>query len=217
MRLTCPKCGAEYEVAAGMVPLAGRHVQCTVCHTRWFVRGAAAEAVSEEQILRRLEARRPSAEGAAEPAGAGAKVIALSRGTPLRSGAAPPPEATGPTPAEPVRRDGGGKPEPAPGVGRPAAVASAAAPARTAPRLDLETLRETPEMPPPAQSRFARGLLLVLVPFLLAIGAYRFADPIASSVPAAAPTLDAYQAVVDDLRAEIERQIAGFRKPPEPG
>jgi predicted Zn finger-like uncharacterized protein len=215
MRLTCPKCGAEYEVAAGMVPLAGRHVQCTVCHTRWFVRGAAAEAVSEEQILRRLEARRPSAEGAAEPAGAGAKVIALSRGTPLRSGAAASSEATGPALAEPVRRSVAGKPEPAPGVGRPAAVADA--PARTAPRLDLETLRETPEMPPPAQSRFARGLLLVLVPFLLAIGAYRFADPIASSVPAAAPALDAYQAVVDDVRAEIERQIAGFRKPPEPG
>ena len=42
MRLTCPNCGAEYEVPDGMVPAGGRHVQCTACHTRWFVRGAAA-------------------------------------------------------------------------------------------------------------------------------------------------------------------------------
>ena len=50
MRLTCPNCGAEYEVPEGMVPAAGRHVQCTSCHTRWFVRGAARDAASEDQI-----------------------------------------------------------------------------------------------------------------------------------------------------------------------
>ncbi len=43
MRLTCPNCGAEYDVSDGMIPAAGRHVQCTACHTRWFVRGAAAD------------------------------------------------------------------------------------------------------------------------------------------------------------------------------
>ena len=49
MRLTCPNCDAEYEVPDGMMPAAGRHVQCTACHTRWFVRGSAAPAPSEEQ------------------------------------------------------------------------------------------------------------------------------------------------------------------------
>ena len=44
MRLTCPNCGAEYEASDGMVPPAGRHVQCTACHTRWFVRGRPGPA-----------------------------------------------------------------------------------------------------------------------------------------------------------------------------
>jgi predicted Zn finger-like uncharacterized protein len=223
MRLTCPNCGAEYEVADGMVPAAGRHVQCTACHTRWFVRGAPAELASEDQILRRLEARRSRPEAAAAPAGTAdpgtgaANVITLSRGTPIRSEAAPS-EAASTEPVEPARRDGIGKPEPQPGVYRPAAVTSATgAPVRTAPRLDLDTVRATPEARLPSRSRFARGLLLVLVPFLLATGAYRFADRIANRVPAAAPALDAYEALVDDLRADLERQIADFRPPPEPG
>jgi predicted Zn finger-like uncharacterized protein len=58
MRLTCPTCGAEYEISDAMVPVAGRHVQCTACHTRWFVRGAVAPPQeSEDEIMRRLEAR----------------------------------------------------------------------------------------------------------------------------------------------------------------
>ena len=55
MRLTCPNCGAAYEVADGMVPAAGRHVQCTVCHTRWFVAGAERAPMSEDRIIARLE------------------------------------------------------------------------------------------------------------------------------------------------------------------
>lgn len=49
MRLTCPNCGADYEVPAGMVQGGGRRVQCSACHTRWFVRGSALAAASEEQ------------------------------------------------------------------------------------------------------------------------------------------------------------------------
>lgn len=57
MRLTCPTCGAEYEIADAMVPAAGRHVQCTACHTRWFVRRGAPKRDTEDEIMRRLEAR----------------------------------------------------------------------------------------------------------------------------------------------------------------
>ncbi|MER2507411.1 MAG: zinc-ribbon domain-containing protein, partial [Amaricoccus sp.] len=56
MRLTCPNCGAEYEVPEGQIPAGGKHVQCTACHTRWFARAAQA-ALSEDQILARLETR----------------------------------------------------------------------------------------------------------------------------------------------------------------
>ena len=59
MRLTCPNCGAEYDVSDGMVPAAGRHVQCTACHTRWFVRGVPGAGLTEDQILRRLETWSP--------------------------------------------------------------------------------------------------------------------------------------------------------------
>lgn len=61
MRLTCPNCAAEYEIAANLVPPDGRHVQCTACHTRWFARPAVepapASVEDEDAILRRLEAR----------------------------------------------------------------------------------------------------------------------------------------------------------------
>jgi predicted Zn finger-like uncharacterized protein len=57
MRLTCPNCGAEYDVPEGLIPPAGKHVQCTACHTRWFMRGQAREELSEDQILRKLETR----------------------------------------------------------------------------------------------------------------------------------------------------------------
>ncbi len=102
MRLTCPNCGAEYEVPDGLVPEGGRHVQCTDCDTRWFVRGGRDAVVSEDQLIERLENWRPrlvtgGTSRNAEPAAPAARE-------------ASPPEASSPTPwreAEP-------KPEPDP-------------------------------------------------------------------------------------------------------
>lgn len=95
MRLTCPNCGAEYDVPEGLIPPAGKHVQCTACHTRWFMRGQAREELSEDQILRKLETRGSGAKPAALPGGASAAPIAFpaaggarrdaaSRGAPVR-------------------------------------------------------------------------------------------------------------------------------------
>lgn len=36
MRLTCPNCKAQYEVADGVIPPEGRDVQCSACGTTWF-------------------------------------------------------------------------------------------------------------------------------------------------------------------------------------
>jgi predicted Zn finger-like uncharacterized protein len=36
MRLTCPNCGAQYEVPDAVIPVAGRDVQCSNCGTTWF-------------------------------------------------------------------------------------------------------------------------------------------------------------------------------------
>lgn len=68
MRLTCPNCGAEYDVPEGLIPPAGKHVQCTACHTRWFMRGQAREELSEDQILRKLETRGPGPKAGASAA-----------------------------------------------------------------------------------------------------------------------------------------------------
>lgn len=57
MRLSCPNCGAEYDIPDGMIPAAGRHVQCTSCHTRWFAKAPVTESLSEDEILTRLQSR----------------------------------------------------------------------------------------------------------------------------------------------------------------
>lgn len=36
MRLTCPNCGAQYEVPDDVIPADGRDVQCSNCGTTWF-------------------------------------------------------------------------------------------------------------------------------------------------------------------------------------
>ncbi|MFC3613066.1 zinc-ribbon domain-containing protein [Lutimaribacter marinistellae] len=36
MRLTCPNCGAQYEVPAEVIPPEGRDVQCSNCGDTWF-------------------------------------------------------------------------------------------------------------------------------------------------------------------------------------
>lgn len=47
MRITCPNCGAHYEVADDVIPANGRDVQCSSCGNTWFQRGLLAEASSE--------------------------------------------------------------------------------------------------------------------------------------------------------------------------
>ena len=39
MRLTCPNCGARYEVDDALIPPEGRDVQCSDCATTWFQAG----------------------------------------------------------------------------------------------------------------------------------------------------------------------------------
>ncbi|MGR3465744.1 zinc-ribbon domain-containing protein [Limimaricola sp.] len=47
MRLTCPNCGAQYEVARDAVPAEGRDVQCSNCSLTWLAR-PDPEAMAEE-------------------------------------------------------------------------------------------------------------------------------------------------------------------------
>lgn len=214
MRLTCPTCGAEYEAFDGMIPAAGRHVQCTACHTRWFVHAPQRQKVSEEQILTRLEARpRPVLVPVADPRARAASEDNFDLLSDEQEPAAP----VSPRPAAPALRAEPGKPASmpaaAPGVGQPSPLADRLRPA--APRLDLAEAGTVPTLaPPPPRSRFLRGMLIVLVPALVAFGAYRYHGEIASRFPEAEPALDGYTGFVDDLRDEVQGQIDAFRGEP---
>ncbi|MDA0923099.1 MAG: zinc-ribbon domain-containing protein [Proteobacteria bacterium] len=49
MRLTCPNCGARYEVADSMIPPEGRDVQCSNCTTTWFQLGRRSDAQPRDE------------------------------------------------------------------------------------------------------------------------------------------------------------------------
>lgn len=234
MRLTCPNCAAEYEIAAHLVPPDGRHVQCTACHTRWFARPAVEPAPAsiedEDEILRRLEAR-PRLVSSVAPV-----VVPLSPPVPPTPPAEVPdpvdvegPEdvvaeledAAEPTtvedvPAEPEVPEGGREAE-EPRELRPALVPATTEPPRIvnlpAPsgraRLDLTVEPGPAPMTLLPSSRFGHGLVLALVVVALAAAAYLWRAPIAAQVPAAAPALAAYGDLVDDLREALAGTFYG--------
>lgn len=47
MRLTCPNCGARYEVDDALIPSEGRDVQCSTCSTTWFQPARVVAAAPE--------------------------------------------------------------------------------------------------------------------------------------------------------------------------
>ncbi|UWQ17883.1 zinc-ribbon domain-containing protein [Jannaschia sp. M317] len=75
MRLICPNCSAQYEVAVDMIPADGRDVQCSNCGTTWFQPPRGAEPVADpiEEID---EDDTPEEEVAAAPAAAPRRPLA---------------------------------------------------------------------------------------------------------------------------------------------
>jgi predicted Zn finger-like uncharacterized protein len=51
MRITCPNCGAQYEVDARVIPDMGRDVQCSNCGHTWFQRPQSAVAASVRRVV----------------------------------------------------------------------------------------------------------------------------------------------------------------------
>lgn len=96
MRLTCPNCGAQYEVPEDVIPPEGRDVQCSNCGHTWFQESAAtlaqkaAEADSQaaaEPVAEPETLREPAAVVSAEPVAAQA-----SDAAPAEAPAMEPPE-----------------------------------------------------------------------------------------------------------------------------
>lgn len=67
MRLICPNCGAQYEVADDVIPTAGRDVQCSNCGHTWFEQPGASEAAEAGEPLPPPPATEIEQEAAAEP------------------------------------------------------------------------------------------------------------------------------------------------------
>ncbi len=75
MRLICPNCGAQYEVADDAIPAAGRDVQCSNCGHGWFQHPHDAGATSET-AAEVVGSDAIAAEAVAEPAEAEAEAPA---------------------------------------------------------------------------------------------------------------------------------------------
>ncbi len=68
MRLTCPNCGAQYEVPDDIIPETGRDVQCSNCGNTWFENPYdSAEDVGGVEIQPAPPAPEPEPQPAPEP------------------------------------------------------------------------------------------------------------------------------------------------------
>lgn len=67
MRITCPNCGAQYEVAADAIPAQGRDLQCSACGHVWFVAGTTAEP-DPDPVAEAPQADAPSPQTRTDPA-----------------------------------------------------------------------------------------------------------------------------------------------------
>lgn len=70
MRLTCPNCGAQYEVPDDIIPTGGRDVQCSNCGNTWF------------QVHADMQAEEPVEEAVAEVVSAATEDAATDESTP---------------------------------------------------------------------------------------------------------------------------------------
>ncbi|MET4128613.1 zinc-ribbon domain-containing protein [Roseovarius sp. MBR-6] len=66
MRLTCPNCGAQYEVPDAVIPVSGRDVQCSNCGNTWF-QHHADHAPDDTETEPEPEAVEPEREPEPEP------------------------------------------------------------------------------------------------------------------------------------------------------
>ena len=59
MRLICPNCGAQYEVADDAIPPSGRDVQCSNCGHAWFQHQSLAE-IDEAEVVEAFAQTEPA-------------------------------------------------------------------------------------------------------------------------------------------------------------
>lgn len=227
MRLTCPNCKAQYEVADSVIPPDGRDVQCSACGTTWFqypvevaLRMRVAELEADDD---------PDAPGPARPAPAPVPAEQRIDKTVLevlrqeaerelreRRQARPPVETQGELGlvGRPRRRAAEPTAEVAVPPTRPAAEGSRRSLLpdieSISPEIESTGAKRAASPPPPAAEPaaaedpgrgFRRGLAYVVVAGAVLVALYLMAPTLAALVPAIEGPLAGYVTAVEALRA----------------
>ena len=238
MRLSCPTCGATYEVEDRLIPAIGRDVQCSACGQVWFHRPepaapprAAAEAPAplapertrrkpDPEVMRilREEAAREAAARRVEGGGLESQTDFDFAPPARRRTAAPDPMTV--TGADPETRPEPERPaEPSrrtllpeiDDVSTQLAGPDGAVPG-TAPDAALPGAAARPEAVRRAGARrFGLGLALGLC--AAAAGLYTAAAPLGRAAPPLAPALDTYVQTVDRGRLWLDRTVRSALPP----
>lgn len=240
MRLTCPACGAAYDVPDDAIPATGREVECSDCGAVWRTRRAAAGAsdqpADDRFAIERALARAVTADAAGDPAQAPAAPPLPDEDDdeePPLPGLAPAPrrrplddsilrilreEAERETRARAAER---APVEIQPELGLPEGQPPRPAPSPpSAPAPDPKPSRAPaarpaappkPEEPAPRDSGFGAGFLLAIGLAATALYVYVAAAGIATEFPGLEPALASYLACVDTLRLWLAETAAALR------
>lgn len=225
MRLTCPNCGAQYQVPDDVIPPEGRDVQCSDCGQTWFEDGVGEEPadapVSPAQAPASRELPRDVTDILREEAELERRLRAEEAAAGLESqpdlgldGLPDYPEADTPSddalpPPAPEKDRKGDKPRTRTVRGRRGNLP------------DIEeissTLRSSGEAKPPpkrkdraperSRSGFLRGFSLSLLLVAVLVLIYSNAPDIARALPQSDPALSAFVASVDQARLWLDTQI----------
>lgn len=193
VRLLCPKCNAEYEVADGVIPSAGRDVQCSTCDEVWFVEVTPAplksRAIDPEVIsILRQEAQR--------------ELAARSEEAPI----APAPLETVSPEGPSTKLESNTKRSSQPDNNRPTVEDVDQKLVKT---LSPATISQTPKQKndvPPLNSR-QRGILTAITLLGALAALYIFAPEVTEAFPAYTDWVNSYIFWVNDLRQWLQNSL----------
>ncbi len=236
MRLTCPNCGAQYEVPDDVIPEDGRDVQCSNCEETWFQTKNTEAAIAEPEpatkeepepeaepsVPEPTEASKPPAPpqpaeeaantGNVDPAVANILKEEAAREADLRSreggSLESQPDLALDPPAEPkVTPKKPQATETARDAGQKDALPDVEA-INSGLRSDA-TETEEPTAPPRKSGGFLRGFALMVIIGVILLLIYSNASQISEAVPQADPVLKSYVSMIDQARIWLEAQTGG--------
>lgn len=219
MRLVCPNCDAQYEVADEAIPADGRDVQCSACGTMWFHQPsgplelvaraeppvyAPPEALSEVPTEAPAEPSPPEVQPSRRTLDE--KLLAVLREEAEREAAARRAETARGIETQPDL--GLDAVPPLPRQTRPRDVFPDIEEINSTlrPAVAHDGLQPMPEAAPDPRdgAAFRQGFLLMVALGGLVLATYLLAPQLVRQVPQAAPALDAFTAVVDQLRLTLD-------------